>query len=82
MDDADKPTVIEKLCGLLMMSGVLMVICAIPIGLVFATLFKPDVYWMAIAFVVIAIAISLTGGMLCVLGQIWVKQHWKSRGIV
>jgi hypothetical protein len=64
--------------GLLIMTGFMMVLCALPTGLLAASRFTPDWYWALIAFLVTTSSVAVVGGLFVGLGSLLNRNH-KSR---
>ncbi len=84
MDAPPKPTTTDRLLGLCIISGFMLLITAIPLG-IFVSLqqhykFDSDWRWAIIQGAVMAVATAVIGGMLTGVGEFIVRRRWKAQG--
>jgi hypothetical protein len=71
----------QKIPDLMIITGVMLILCAIPVGLVFAfqkqSGVQLDLHWKMITGCVMTAAIGITGGVLLCIGETIVRRRWK-----
>lgn len=72
----------QTLPDLMIITGVMMVTCAIPVGIVLALqsyyMFHLDLHWAIIQALVMMISTAITGGILFCLGEYIIKKRRKT----
>lgn len=77
-----KPTISDRLLGLMIVSGFMLLVTALPLGLALAFEIHRDShddYWAFIGGALMAIALAAVGGVLLGIGEFIVKQRWKQK---
>jgi len=79
-----KSSTSDKLLGLLIISGFLMLITALPLGIVMSLQdrykFHDDWHWAIIWGPSMTIATAIVGGLFTCIGEFIVKRRWKQQG--
>jgi hypothetical protein len=83
MSTSSAPTTTDRLLGLLIISGFMLLITAIPLG-IFLSLqerykFGSDWHWAITQGAVMAIATAIVGGLFTGVGEFIVRRRWKAQ---
>jgi hypothetical protein len=83
MSNSPKSTTAEKLLGLMIITGFILLLVALPMGLVFALqehyTFHSDWRWAIIVGLVMTTAAAIIGGIFLGVGELIVQRHRKTR---
>ena len=83
MNASSKPTTTDRLLGLLIISGFMMLITAIPLGIVLSlhehSKFDSDWRWSITEGAVMTIATAIVGGLFTGVGEFIVRRRWKAQ---
>ena len=84
MNARSKPTTTDRLLGLCIISGFMLLTTAIPLGIVVSLQqhhrFDSNWRWAIIQGAVMAVATAVIGGMLTGFGEFIVRRRWKAQG--